>query len=110
MLFLAFCIVTLGNSVQPVADSLVANCVPTRWHSTAFGARFVASLGVSACSIPLVGLIFDVTGGFVWLFVIMSILAVAASILAFALPKKLDVGKQGDSSISPTVITAESPV
>ncbi len=110
MLFLALCIVTLGSSVQPVADSLVAHHVPSRWHATAFGARFVASLGVSACSIPLVGLIFDATGGFVWLFVVMSVLAVVATALASLLPRERDVSARVVRPISPAVAAADGPI
>jgi len=110
MLFLALGLVTFGSSVQPVADSLVANCVPSRWHATAFGARFVASLGVSACSIPLVGIIFDRTGGFVWLFVSLSILALVAVILALLLPHAQNAPKHLSTQMSPVVVVADGPI
>ncbi len=110
MLFLALCIVTLGSSVQPVADSLVATHVPSRWHATAFGARFVASLGVSACSIPLVGLIFDITGGFVWLFVVMSVLAIVATLVALLLPRERDAATRAVAPVSPAVAAADGPI
>jgi FSR family fosmidomycin resistance protein-like MFS transporter len=110
MLVLVICLVTLGSSVQPVADSLVANCVPSRWHATAFGARFVASLGVSACSIPLVGLIFDRTGGFAWLFVVMSVLAIVATILALLLPRESAVASRIATPMSPAVAVVDGPI
>ena len=110
MLLLALGIVTLGSSVQPVADSLVAQHVPSRWHATAFGARFVASLGVSACSIPLVGLIFDTTGGFVWLFVVMSALAIVAAAVALLLPRESDSAGRIIAPLSPAVAAADGPI
>jgi MFS family permease len=110
MLFLALGLVTLGSSVQPVADSLVANWVPSRWHATAFGARFVASLGVSACSIPLVGMIFDRTGDFVWLFAVLCVLAIVAAIFALLLPRARNATVHTPAPISPAVAVADGPV
>ena len=39
---------------------------------SAYGTKFVLGLGVSALAIPAAGMIYDVTGGFWWMFVAMA--------------------------------------
>ena len=48
----------------PAESSLLARYSPTKWRSTAFGAKFVLSIGVSAAGVPLVSFIYGATGGF----------------------------------------------
>ena len=58
--------------IQPVADTLFAHYIPPKWLSTAFGFRFALSLTVSAAAVPMLGFIFDLSGDFVWLFLILA--------------------------------------
>jgi len=60
----------------PAENSLLVRYTPGRWRATAFGAKFVLSLGVAALAVPLVGYLYDRTGDFVWAFAIMVALAV----------------------------------
>lgn len=62
----------LGTSVIPAESGLLARYTPVRWRSTAFGIKFVLSLGVSAAGLPLVSGIYAETGGFVWLFYVLA--------------------------------------
>jgi len=62
----------LGTTVIPAESGLLARYTPLKWRSTAFGIKFVLSLGVSAAGVPLVSYIYAETGDFVWLFYILA--------------------------------------
>lgn len=70
----------LGIFALPAENSLLAKYTPARWRATAFGAKFVLSLGVSSLGVPLVAMIYDRTGGFYWLFIAMA--AIIAVVVA----------------------------
>jgi FSR family fosmidomycin resistance protein-like MFS transporter len=80
----AFCVMSIAT---PVENSLLARYTPGRWRATAFGAKFVLSLGVSALGVPLVATVYDRTGGFSWLFVILASLAAASVAAGIFLPR-----------------------
>ncbi len=54
----------LNTSAVAVENVLLANYSPRTWRGTAFGAKCVLSLGVSALAVPMVALIYEFTGGF----------------------------------------------
>ena len=74
--------------VLPVGDTLVARYTPLEWRSIVYGAKFVIALGVSALGVPLVALIHDTTGGFAWLFVVLSALTVIVVAAGLFLPSE----------------------
>jgi len=71
----------------PAENSLLVRYTPGRWRATAFGAKFVLSLGVSAFAVPLVGYLYDSTGDFTWSFAIMVILTAVIVVAASFLPR-----------------------
>jgi FSR family fosmidomycin resistance protein-like MFS transporter len=79
-------LVILNTLSGPAENKLLAFYTPGRWQGTGYGAKFVLSLGVSASAIPLIALVYDATGGFVWLFVAMGVLALMALVAALMLP------------------------
>jgi MFS transporter, FSR family, fosmidomycin resistance protein len=64
----------------PAENTLIARYCPSDWHARVYGVKFVLSLGVAALAVPMVGAIYDATGGFFWLFV--AIAGFAALIVA----------------------------
>lgn len=76
-------IFSLMSMVAPTENALLVRYTPGRWRATAFGAKFVLSLGVAALGVPLVAFIYDRTGDFAWLFVVLG--AFAAIIVAAGL-------------------------
>lgn len=70
----------------PAENLLLARYTPSRWRATAYGAKFVLALGVSAAGVPLVGLIYDRTGGFWWIFVVLAATAAVVALAALFLP------------------------
>jgi len=80
--------VVLQLAAVPVESSLYARYSAARWQGTAFGAKFVISLGVSALAVPLVAVIHERTGAFFWLFAILGGLAVVVACAALLLPRE----------------------
>ena len=74
---------TIGS---PAENSLFAKYSPPKWRSTAFGIKFVLALGVASASIPLISWIFEETGEFVLLFLILAAFAILAALTAAFLP------------------------
>lgn len=79
-------IVFLNSGSLPTENSLLALYTPGKWRATAYGAKFVLSLGVSALSVPLIATVYDATGGFFWIFVVLAGLAIIAAVAAAMLP------------------------
>lgn len=80
---------TLLNTLGiPVENSLMAKYSPGKWRGTAFGAKYVLSIGVTALAVPLVAFIYDTTGDFYWLFIVLAVLAGIAAVAALWLPRE----------------------
>ena len=79
-----FCFSLIAIST-PIENALLAHYTPSRWRATAFGAKFLLSLGVSALGVPLVAMVYDRTGDFIWLFAMLGLLA-AIVVAVGALP------------------------
>jgi MFS transporter, FSR family, fosmidomycin resistance protein len=90
---------TIVLGIQPIADSLFGNHIPKAWHATAFGGRFLASLSIGALSVPSIGLIFDATGDFFWVFLMLAAVATAGIVAVAVLPREprpRDTGPEGE--------------
>jgi MFS transporter, FSR family, fosmidomycin resistance protein len=81
-------IFSLMSLVAPAENALLVRYTPGRWRATAFGAKFVLSLGVSALGLPLVAVVFDRTGDFAWLFVVLALFATAIVAAGAFLPRE----------------------
>jgi len=82
-MILVFCTVVIST---PVENALLVRYTPGRWRATAFGAKFVLSLGLGSLGLPLVALVHERTGDFAWLFVILSGLALTIAAIGLLLP------------------------
>ncbi len=80
---LVFC---LNGLATPTENALLARYTPGKWRATAYGAKFVLSLGVSALGVPLVAVVYERSGEFVWLFAILAALAATVAGAALLLP------------------------
>lgn len=72
----------------PTENALLVHYTPARWRATAFGAKFLLSLGVAALGVPLVAVIYDRSGDFIWLFVVLGSLAAIIAATALFLPRE----------------------
>ena len=79
-----FCLIVIAT---PVENSLLVRYTPGKWRATAFGAKFVLSLGVAALGVPLVAFVHERTGDFVWLFVTLAALAAVIAAAGLCLPR-----------------------
>ncbi len=72
----------------PAENSLLVRYTPGRWRATAFGAKYLLALGVSALGVPLVGVLYDATGDFVAIFLILAAAAAVIATAALFLPRE----------------------
>lgn len=86
LVFAAVLMVFFNVGSTPPENALLAHFTPAKWRSTAFGAKFVLSLGIGALGIPLVALVYDKTGNFSWLFIILGALAALVTVALLPLP------------------------
>lgn len=86
LILLGALLMLLMTSSLPAENCLVAGFCPADWHARAFGAKFVLALGVSALAVPMVGLIYDRTGGFLWFYLALGGLAMIIAAAAAFLP------------------------
>lgn len=73
-------VMMLTSTGLPAENLLIARYCPSDWYARAYGVKFVLSLGVAALAVPMVGVIYDSTGDFFWLFI--AIAGFAAVIVA----------------------------
>jgi MFS family permease len=86
LLFVAIAMVFINITGLPAENAMVAHYTPSKWRGTAYGAKFVLALGVSAAAIPVVGMIYRTTGDFLWLFLILGGCAAIVTLGALLLP------------------------
>lgn len=101
MLATVVVIAALGTAVIPAESGLLARYTPVRWRGTAFGIKFVLSLGVSAAGLPLVSTIYGATGDFLWLFIVLAGFAALLFASGVFLP-----GDRGAKSVAPIPVPA----
>jgi MFS family permease len=86
LLVVAISMVFLSVGALPSENGLLALYTPGKWRATAYGAKFVLAIGVSAMAVPLIALIHDRAGGFFWLFIILGAAAALVAGLGLLLP------------------------
>ena len=71
----------------PAENLLVARYSPSRRRGLFFGFKFIITLGVTGgAGVLLEGKLYDLTGGFFWLFVVLATFAVSSAVFATLLP------------------------
>jgi len=86
LIVLGALLMLLMTSSLPAENCLVAGFCPADWHARAYGAKFVLALGVSSIAVPMVGLIYDRTSGFLWHYLALAGLAMIVAAAASLLP------------------------
>lgn len=87
LLFPAAIVMVVSNTIAlPTENALFARFTPPAWRGTAFGVKFLLTLGVSAGAVPLLAWVYSATGGFQWLFLILGAIALTAFSAASLLP------------------------
>ena len=70
----------------PPENSLIARYTPPHWRGVAYGLKFVFMFGVGGVGVMMEGALYDFTGGFYWLFVVLAAMAAVAFVAAIGLP------------------------
>lgn len=85
--FVAALLMVLANvGSLPAENVLMARYTPARWRGSAFGAKFVLSLGVGPVAVQLVSWLHESTGSFAWLYTVLAIAAGAIVLAGLLLP------------------------
>jgi FSR family fosmidomycin resistance protein-like MFS transporter len=80
-------IMVCGNvAAFPPENSLIARYTPPHWRGVAYGLKFVFMFGVGGVGVMMEGALYDFTGGFYWLFVVLAAMAAVAFVAAIGLP------------------------
>lgn len=97
LLPVAVMMVLTNTAFVPAENSLFARFSPPAWRGTAFGVKFLVSLGVSAISVPLVGQLYDYAGDFEPLLVLLAVLAASGAVAGLLLPSV----RRGEPAVQP---------
>lgn len=84
----ALIMVSVNVGALPAENSLVARYAPSQWRGLAFGLKFILAFGVSGLGVLLEGKLYDYTGDFYWLFIVLACVAVVAILAALLLPNE----------------------
>lgn len=79
--------VLVNTTAVPAENSLFARYTPPAWRGTAFGVKFLISLGVAAVSVPLVGEMYRAFQEFGPLLATLAAAAGLGTIVALLLPR-----------------------
>ncbi|TAN55969.1 MAG: MFS transporter [Rhodospirillales bacterium] len=88
LVLVALVMVSMNLAGIPAENSLLARYTPAKWRGTAFGLKFVLSFGISGLGVPLMAFILKSTGEFVWVFVMLSAIAVVVVAASLMLPRE----------------------
>lgn len=86
LLVVALIMVSVNVGALPAENALIARYAPSQWRGLAFGLKFILAFGVSGMGVLLEGRLYDYTGGFYWLFIVLACIAVVATAAATLLP------------------------
>jgi len=78
--------VTLQTGTGPIENCLLARYTPDAWRATVYGLKFVIALGLSALGVPLLALIYRLTGAFDGVFWTLIAFSAVPLLVALALP------------------------
>lgn len=86
LLFAVMVMVSANQAALPVENTLIARYAPKDWRALAFGLKFILAFGVSSLGILLEGALYDLTGGFSALFIVLGCIATVGLTVSWLLP------------------------
>jgi MFS transporter, FSR family, fosmidomycin resistance protein len=88
LVVVAMLMVSLNVGALPAENGLVARYSPSDRRGLAFGLKFVLAFGISGFGVQLEAILYDLAGGFHWLFVVLGSLAAVGFAAACLLPSE----------------------
>ena len=82
----AIIMVSANTGGLPAENALVARYAPAQWRGLAFGIKYILAFGLSGLGVLLEAKLYDHTGGFFWLFIILGSVAAVAVAVSLLLP------------------------
>ena len=86
IVLIAIVMTGLNTATQPAENILIARYTPFSRRGLIFGLKFVVAIGISSLGVLLEGFVFDLTGGFFQLFLVLGGLAAVGTVAALLLP------------------------
>jgi len=86
LLFATLVLISANQAALPVENTLIARYAPKDWRALAFGLKFILAFGVSSLGVLLEGSLYDMTGGFYWLFIVLACIATVGMTVGWLLP------------------------
>jgi len=80
MMFLVF-------GAIPIHDTIIARHTTPEWRGRVYAVKFLLGLGIAATAVPMVGWMYDTTGGFETMFYVLAGCSTVVTCCALALPK-----------------------
>ena len=84
----AIIMVSANTGVMPAENALVARYAPAERRGLVFGLKFILTLGIGGLGVLLEAKLYDYTGGFYWLFVVLGCLSIVAAVAGVLLPSE----------------------
>jgi hypothetical protein len=84
----AVLMVSINVGALPAENGLVARYAPSKWRGLAFGLKFILAFGISGLGVQMEGALYDMTGGFHWLFALLAAIAAVGFAAALLLPSE----------------------
>ena len=89
LLIVVIAMVAANSGTLPAENCLVARYSPSSSRGLAYGLKFVFAIGITgAFGVVVEGGLYDLTGGFLWMFVLLAGLALTATLIGFLLPSE----------------------
>ncbi|MFC1672920.1 nitrate/nitrite transporter [Pseudomonadota bacterium] len=88
LLFAALVMVSANQSALPVENALVARYAPKDWRALAFGLKFILAFGLSGLGVYMEAVLYDLTGGFHWTFMVLAAIALVGFSAGWLLPSE----------------------
>jgi FSR family fosmidomycin resistance protein-like MFS transporter len=94
LILVATIMVMAGAGALPAENMLLSRFTPEKRHGLAFGVKFALSFGAAPLAVQLVAIVNARTGGFYWVFTLLTALALVAVGAAALLPgeRKIEAG------------------
>ncbi len=83
----AVMMISANNGALPAENVILARYVPPSRRALAFGFKFVLAIGFSTLGVQLEAVLFDNTGEFYWLYMLLSGISLAGAFAALVLPR-----------------------
>ena len=84
----AIIMVTANTGILPAENALVARYAPPQWRGFVFGLKYILAIGIGGLGVLLEAKLYDFTGGFFWLFVVLGCVATVAAVAGLLLPNE----------------------